>query len=91
MRWPELTCPIHMGALHDDSTGDRMSFYFLQRRVWRFGCPRDGDVVGHGGYELGIWGAGSRARSLCLGKSWWCGEVEIAVGCVFGVAASKRM
>lgn len=28
---------------------------------------------------------------LCLGKNWRWSKVEIAVGCVFCVAASKRI
>lgn len=49
------------------------------------------DVVGHDGYKQCIWGAKDRVHSLCLGKNWWCGKVEIVVGCLFCVAASKRM
>lgn len=77
-------------ALQDDSAVDRMCLYFGDG-FWRFSCPRDVDVVGHDGYKLCVWGAMGSVRSLCLGKSWWCSKVEIAVGCVFCVAASKRI
>lgn len=85
-----------VGALRDDSAVDRMSFFFFplppySDGFWRFSCPHDVDVVGHDGYKQCIWGAKDRVHSLCLRKNWWCGKVEIAVGCLFCVAASKRM
>lgn len=90
-RMAKVNMPLpFVGALQDDNAVDRMCLYFSSG-FWRFSCPRDVDVVGHDGCKLCVWGVKRRVCLLCLGKSWWCSKVEIVVGCVFSVAASKRI
>ena len=53
-RMAQVNMPLpFVGALQDDSAVDRMCLYF-GGGFWRFSCPRDVDVVGHGGYKLRV-------------------------------------